>query len=64
MLGIADVGVPVFGCDGKPVAALSIAALSDRISSRLDALVEMLKREAEVVADVKGKNWRAVTERP
>jgi DNA-binding IclR family transcriptional regulator len=50
------VGVPVFGSDGKAIAALSIAALSDRISSRLDALVEMLKREVEVVADVKAKN--------
>ncbi len=49
------VGVPVFGSDGRPIAALSIAALSDRISSRLDALVEMLKREAEVVADAKVK---------
>ena len=49
------VGVPVFGSDGKPMAALSIAALSDRISSRLDALVEMLKREAEIVADAKTK---------
>jgi len=45
------VGVPVFGSDGKPIAALSVAALSDRISSRLDALVEMLKREADIVAD-------------
>jgi len=31
----------VFGSDGKPIAALSIAALSDRIP-RGDALVEML----------------------
>ena len=45
------VGVPVFGSDGKPIAALSVAALSDRISSRLDTLVEMLKREADIVAD-------------
>jgi DNA-binding IclR family transcriptional regulator len=49
------VGVPVFGSGGRPIAALSIAALSDRISSRLDALVEMLKREADIVADAKVK---------
>ena len=47
------VGVPVFVSDGKPIAALSVAALSDRISSRLDTLVEMLKREADIVAGVK-----------
>jgi len=49
------VGVPVIGPEGKPIAALAIAALSDRISSRLESMVEMLKREADVVADVKGR---------
>lgn len=49
------VGVPVFGPDGKPIAALAIAALSDRILPRLETMVEMLKREAEIVADVKHK---------
>ena len=52
---MGGVGVPVIGPEGKPIAALAIAALSDRISSRLENLVEMLKREAEVVADLKGK---------
>jgi DNA-binding IclR family transcriptional regulator len=45
------VGVPVIGPEGKPIAALAIAALSDRITSRLDMMVEMLKREAENVAE-------------
>lgn len=47
------IGVPIFGADGRPVAALSIAALADRISSRLDQLVDMLKREAEIIGNPK-----------
>jgi DNA-binding IclR family transcriptional regulator len=47
------VGVPIFGADGRPVAALSIAALSDRLSSRMEQLVDMLKREAEIVGNPK-----------
>lgn len=45
------IGVPIFGADGTPVAALSIAALSDRLSSRTEQLVELLKREADIVAN-------------
>ena len=47
------ISVPIFGADGRPVAALSIAALSDRISSRRDQLVDMLKREAEIIGNPK-----------
>ena len=47
------IGVPIFGADGRPVAALSIAALADRISSRMDQLVDMLKREAEIIGNPK-----------
>ena len=47
------VGVPIFGADGRPVAAISIAALSDRLSSRTEQLVDMLKREAEIVGNPK-----------
>lgn len=47
------VGVPVFGPEGKPIAALAIAALSDRITSRMEMMVEMLKREADNVAGAK-----------
>jgi DNA-binding IclR family transcriptional regulator len=47
------VGVPIFGADGRAVAAFSIAALSDRLSSRMAQLVEMLKREAEIVGNPK-----------
>ena len=47
------IGVPIFGADGRPVAAISIAALSDRLSSRMEQLVDMLKREAEIVGNPK-----------
>jgi DNA-binding IclR family transcriptional regulator len=47
------VGVPIFGADGRPVAAISIAALSDRVSSRVEQLVDLLKREAEIVGNPK-----------
>lgn len=47
------VGVPIFGADGRSVAAISIAALSDRLSSRMEQLVDMLKREAEIVGNPK-----------
>jgi DNA-binding IclR family transcriptional regulator len=45
------VGVPVIGLDGMPIAALSIAALSERITSRLDELVAALKQEALAIKD-------------
>ncbi|HWQ39970.1 MAG TPA: IclR family transcriptional regulator C-terminal domain-containing protein [Burkholderiales bacterium] len=45
------VGVPVLGLDGRPIAALSIAALSERISSRVPELVAALKEEAARIAD-------------
>ena len=45
------VGVPIIGLDGRPVAALSIAALSERISSRLAELVAALRDEAARIAD-------------
>jgi DNA-binding IclR family transcriptional regulator len=46
-------GVPVFGADRRPVAAISIAALSERLSSRTEQLVDMLRREADIIADPK-----------
>ncbi|HVY06449.1 MAG TPA: IclR family transcriptional regulator [Burkholderiales bacterium] len=47
------IGVPILGADGRAVAAISIAALSDRLSSRMDQLADMLKREAEVIGNPK-----------
>ena len=42
--------VPVFGTDARPVAALSIAALSDRLSSRLDALLPAMRQAADALS--------------
>jgi DNA-binding IclR family transcriptional regulator len=47
---MGGVGVPVFGGDGKPVAALSIAALSDRIGTRLAQLVPALQEAAAALS--------------
>jgi DNA-binding IclR family transcriptional regulator len=45
------VGVPVLGLDGRPIAALSIAALSERIAARTEELVAALRQEAAHIAD-------------
>lgn len=43
---MGGVAVPVFGADGRVVAAISIAAMSERITSRLPMLVKALQQEA------------------
>lgn len=45
------VGVPVLGFDGRPIAALSIAALSERIAGRAAELAVVLQQEAAHIAD-------------
>lgn len=45
------IGVPIIGLDGRPFAAVSIAALSDRLVARERELVAALKREAKQIAD-------------
>lgn len=47
---MGGIGVPVLGPDGRAVAALSLAALSDRILSRLDLLVPALREAAVALA--------------
>jgi DNA-binding IclR family transcriptional regulator len=47
---MGGIGVPIFGPDGKPQAALSIAALTRRITSRLDVLVPALKNAATEIS--------------
>jgi DNA-binding IclR family transcriptional regulator len=42
---MGGIAVPVLGADGRPVAAISIAALTERIVSREEALAAALKRE-------------------
>lgn len=43
---MGGLGVPVFGSDGRPLAALSVAALTDRIVDREEMLVTTLKKVA------------------
>ena len=43
---MGGIAVPVLGADGRPVAAISIAALTDRITTREAALALALQREA------------------
>jgi DNA-binding IclR family transcriptional regulator len=43
---MGGIAVPIIGRDGRPVAALSVAALTDRITERERQLAVALKREA------------------
>ena len=48
--GMNAIGVPVFGPDRRPIAALSLAAIADRVSgSRINQLARSLSREAAVL---------------
>ena len=42
---MGGIAMPVLGLDGRPVAAIAIAALTERITSREEALAAALKRE-------------------
>ena len=44
---MGGIGVPILGSDRRPVAAISIAALTERILSREAELAEALQREAQ-----------------
>ncbi|WP_017906611.1 IclR family transcriptional regulator [Pseudomonas asplenii] len=48
--GMAGVAVPILDRDGRAVAALSVATISDRLGpDRLPTVVELLKREAAAI---------------
>ena len=50
--GMCAIGVPVLGTDRSPVAALSIAAITERMApQRHEELVRLLKREAKLLAE-------------
>jgi DNA-binding IclR family transcriptional regulator len=51
---MGGIAMPILGADGRPVAAISVAALTERITSREEALAAALKRE---VAECDGA-WR------
>lgn len=44
---MGGIAVPIMGIDGRPYAALSIAALTGRIESRQEMLVAAMKKEAQ-----------------
>ena len=44
---MGGIGVPVFGSDGRPLAAISLAALTSRITLRVGQLVPQLRKAAE-----------------
>lgn len=49
--GMAGLAVPILDRDGRAVAALSVATLSDRLNGdRMPTVVEMLKREASAIS--------------
>lgn len=49
--GMAGLAVPILDRDGRAVAALSVATISDRLSAdRMPTVVEMLKREATAIS--------------
>src|SRR5690606_15564463 len=51
---MGGIGVPILGSDRRPVAAISIAALTERIFSREQELAEALLREAQACSNSAG----------
>ncbi|MFO1326327.1 MAG: IclR family transcriptional regulator [Rubrivivax sp.] len=47
---MGGIGVPVFGSDGRPLAAISLAALTSRITPRLAQLVPLLRQAADALS--------------
>ena len=45
---MGGIGVPLLGPDGRPVAAISIAALTDRITGREREIADAVTREAQL----------------
>jgi DNA-binding IclR family transcriptional regulator len=49
--GMAGVAVPIFDCNGRAVAALSVGTLAGRLNEdRLPTIVELLNREAKLLS--------------
>ena len=47
---MGGIGVPILGADGRPIGAISIAALTQRITNRLPMLVPALRKAAVELA--------------
>ena len=59
--GMNAIGVPILGADGRPVVALSLAAITDRVSgARVGQLARMLAREAAELQRAMGFSPRIV----
>lgn len=52
---MGGIAVPIFGTDGRPYAALSIAALTQRIESRKEQLVAAMKKETQELSGSDGQ---------
>ena len=48
---MGGIAVPILGADGKPIGAISIAALTQRITTRLSMLVPALKRAGQDLSE-------------
>ena len=60
--GMNAMGVPILDSDGRPLAALSLAAITDRVSgARVAQLARMLAREAAGLAKAMGHTTPAAT---
>lgn len=46
---MGGVAVPILGADGRPSAAISVATLSERLTSRLDMLVSAMREAADAL---------------
>lgn len=58
--GMNAIGVPILGSDGKPIAALSLAAIADRVAgSRVASLARLLACEAALLAKAMGLGTKA-----
>src|SRR5690606_40072125 len=57
---MGGIAVPIIGSDQRPVAAISIAALTERIFSREAELAEALLREAQACSSSAGGMLREV----
>lgn len=57
---MGGIAVPILGSDRRPVAAISIAALTERIFSREAELAEALQREAQACSSNAGGMLREV----
>ena len=52
---MGGLAMPIFGRDKRPIAAISVAALSERLVARQDVLVAALRKEVDMLSALKSK---------